>query len=210
MYVKVSGLWRYVYRAIDQYGQVIDVYVSVRRDTHAARRFFADALAATRITPVEVATDRAAVYPAVLEELLPMAHHNTERYRNNRIESDHGRLKHRLRPMRGLKTDQGARTAITGYAFVQNVRRGFYELAVEEPAGSRVAVAFTELARAVSADHAPGVGVDDRRAVHRAVRGGVFGDVGEPQAVPCGQVNTRWTRSSSVAVLTGSRRCLRR
>ena len=39
-YVKVNGVWRYVYRAVDQYGQVIDVLISSRRDAHAARRFF--------------------------------------------------------------------------------------------------------------------------------------------------------------------------
>ena len=47
-YVKVAGRWRYVYRAIDQHGQIIDVYVSARRDTRVARRFFATALARPR------------------------------------------------------------------------------------------------------------------------------------------------------------------
>ena len=148
-YVKVSGRWRYVYRAIDQYGQVIDVYVSPKRDAAAARRFFTRALATTRVTPVEVVTDRAAVYRGVLEDLLPAAQHSTERYRNNRIESDHGRLTQRLRPMRGLKTDLGARTVISGHALVQNIRRGFYELAVEQPAILRTAATFTELTEAV-------------------------------------------------------------
>ena len=95
-------------------------------------------------------TDRAAVYPAVLEELVPAAQHNTERYRNNRIESDDGRLKQRLRPMRGIKTDAGTRTVIAGHALVQNICRGFYELATDQPAAAlRTAVAFTELAHAV-------------------------------------------------------------
>ncbi len=74
---------------------------------------------------------------------------NTERYANNRVEADHGQLKRRLRPMRGLKTDRGAGTVITGHAFIQNIRRGFYELAVDEPAQLRVAAAFTELTHAV-------------------------------------------------------------
>src|SRR5947209_11680652 len=56
--VKVSGRWRYVYRAIDQFGQVIDVYVSPRRDGGAARCFFARALATTKVIPVEVASNR--------------------------------------------------------------------------------------------------------------------------------------------------------
>jgi transposase-like protein len=92
-YVKVSGKWRYVYRAIDQFGQVIDVFVSPRRDVKAARRFFEHAIGTTKVTPVEVVTDRAATYPAVLEELPPAAWHRTDQYANNRIGCDHGQLK---------------------------------------------------------------------------------------------------------------------
>ena len=148
-YVRVAGRWRYVYRAIDQFGQVIDVFVSPRRDAAAARRFFERALGATKITPVEVITDQAATYPGVLEELLPAAWHRTDRYANNGVECDHGRLKARLGPMRGLKQDRSARVVITGHGFVQNLRRGHYELAVEAPVNQRVAVAFDELALAI-------------------------------------------------------------
>ena len=73
--MKVAGQWRYVYRAIDQFGQVIDVFVSAHRDAKAARRFFERAIGATKITPVEVVTDKAPVYLAVLEEFLPAAWH---------------------------------------------------------------------------------------------------------------------------------------
>jgi transposase, IS6 family len=61
-YVKVAGHWTYLYRAVDQYGQVIDVLLSVRRDLAAARRFFTRALRAGTV-PAEVTTDRAPVYP---------------------------------------------------------------------------------------------------------------------------------------------------
>jgi transposase, IS6 family len=88
-YVKVAGRWRYVYRAIDQYGQIIDVYVSARRDTHTARRFFETALG-SHGDPVEVVTDRAPALRTVIDELVPAAFHNIERYANNRIEADHG------------------------------------------------------------------------------------------------------------------------
>jgi transposase-like protein len=115
-YVKVAGSWRYVYRAIDQFGQIIDVFVSSRRDATAARRFFQQAIGTTRMTPMGVVTDRAAAYPAVLDELLPAAWHRTEQYANNRVEAGHGRLKARLRPMRGLKQDRGARAVIAGHA----------------------------------------------------------------------------------------------
>jgi transposase-like protein len=145
-YVKVAGQWRYVYRAVDQFGQVVDVLISAQRDMRAARRFFERAVGTTKVTPGEVTTDQAPVYPAVLEELLPAAWHRTERYGNNRVECDHGRLKARLRPMRGLKQDRSTRVIVAGHGFVQNLRRGHYELAVEELATRRVATAFDELA----------------------------------------------------------------
>jgi IS6 family transposase len=85
----------------------------------------------------------------VLEELLSAAWHRTDQYANNGVECDHGRLKARLRPMRGLKQDHSARVVIAGHARVQNVGRGHDELAVEEPANRRLAVAFDELAVAI-------------------------------------------------------------
>jgi IS6 family transposase len=148
-YVKVNGVWRYVYRAIDQHGQVIDVLVSARRDAAAARRFFTRALKALKTVPVEVVTDAAAVYPAVLADLVPVAWHHVERYANNPVEADHSRLKQRLRPMRGLRTDRTAQTVIAGHAFVQNLRRGHYEIATETPTRLRLGAAFTELATAI-------------------------------------------------------------
>jgi transposase-like protein len=148
-YVKVAGRWRYVYRAIDQFGQVIDIFVSAQRNGRAARRFFERAIGTTKITPVEVITDHAPVYPAVLEELLPAAWHRTDRYANNHIECDHGRLRARLRSMGGLKQDRSARVVIAGHGFVQNLRRGHHQLAVEEPVTRRLAAAFDELALAI-------------------------------------------------------------
>ena len=148
-YVKVNGRWRYVHRAIDQYGQVIDVLVSARRDAEAARQFFQRAMATVKVTPSAVITDAAPVYPAVLDELVPSAWHHVQRYANNPIEADHGQLKRRLRPMRGLRTQRTAQVIIAGHAFVQNLRRGHYEFGTDQPRGLRVVAAFTELAHAI-------------------------------------------------------------
>jgi IS6 family transposase len=148
-YVKVAGRWRYVYRAVDQFGQVIDVFVSPRRDATAARRCFQRAILTTRNQPAGVVTDRAATYPVVLDGLLPAAWHRTDQYANNQLECDHGRLKARRRPMRGRKQDRSANVLIAGHAFVQNLRHGHDELAVEAPATRRVAVAFQELAATI-------------------------------------------------------------
>ena len=144
-YVKVAGRWTYLYRAVDQHGQVIDVLLSERRDGFAARAFFTRALTLGN-TPAEVTTDRAPVYPRVIEELLPNARHILEQYANNLVEADHGRFKARLRPMRGMKRFCSAARIAAGHAFVQNLRRGHYELAIELAPRDRIPAAFAELA----------------------------------------------------------------
>ena len=94
-------------------------------------------------------TDKAGPYLRVLDDLVAAAAHVTEQYDNNPIESDHARLKARLRPMRGLKQFRSAARIAAGHAFVQNLRRGHYELATEVPPPLRLATAFTELAQAM-------------------------------------------------------------
>jgi transposase, IS6 family len=147
-YVKVCGSWRYVYRAVDEQGQVIDVFVSKKRDTKAATRFFASAIGVHGV-PAEVTTDRAPALARAITELLPFALHDTTQYANNRVEADHGRMKARLRPMRGLKRDRNASVVMRGHAFVQNLRRGHYELGVEARPGLNLAAAFDELSLAI-------------------------------------------------------------
>ena len=100
--------------------------------------------------PDEVITDRAAAFANVIAELIPAAAHNTEQYANNRIERDQGRLKARLRPLRGLTTDRTANVIIRGHAFTRNVRRGHNELGVEARHDQlRLASAFSELAAVI-------------------------------------------------------------
>ncbi len=144
-YLKVAGNWAYLYRAVDQHGQVIDVLLSAKRDLAAARRFFTRALRAGTV-PGEVTTDRAPVNPRVLDELVPSALHTMEQCANNPIEADHGRLKARLQPMRGLKCHRSARTLAAGHAFVQNLRRGHYDIATDVPDRHRLRIAFGDLA----------------------------------------------------------------
>ena len=148
-YVKVAGVWRYVYSAADQHGQVIEVSVSERRNVAAATKFF-EAMLAGRDRPREVTTDRAAPLLRVVDDLLPEVLHDTTQYGNNRIECDHGRLKARPRPMRGLGTDRTASVVIRGLAFIQNLKRGRYELGVEaRHEHLRVAAAVDELSAAI-------------------------------------------------------------
>ena len=82
-------------------------------------------------------------------ELIPGALHDTEQYANNRIECDHGRLKVRRRPRRGIKTKRTASTLIRGHAFIQNLRRGHYDLGTETTTRLRIRAAFEELTTAI-------------------------------------------------------------
>ena len=148
-YVKVAGRWRYVYRAVDQFGQVIDVFVTPQRGAKAAR-----AVLRTGLQHHQGDTSGGQDRPS---GNLPgraggpaaggLAPHRAARQQPGR--GRYGRLKSRLRPMRGLKQDRSARVIIAGHVFVQNIRRGHYELAVEVPAGQRLTVAFDDLALAI-------------------------------------------------------------
>ena len=77
-----------MYRAVDQYGQVVEILVSKRRDGDAGRRFFQRALVTLKVTPSELVTDAVAVYLCVLDELFSAAWHHVEQYANNRIEAE--------------------------------------------------------------------------------------------------------------------------
>jgi transposase-like protein len=122
--------------------------VSEKRDLAATHRFFTRALE-HGTCPTEVSTNRAPAYPRAVEELMPAACHIVEQYANNPIKSDHGRLKARLRPMHGLKQLRATRIISAGRTFVQNLRRGHYELGVDAGPRHRLPAVFTELARAI-------------------------------------------------------------
>ena len=109
--------------APDGHGQIVDAYVSPTRDTIAARRFFERASASSATTPRRVITDKAATYPPALAAAVPGVLHRTGRYRTNGIERDHGFLKERLRPMRGLKSVASAAIFMVGHVLMRNIRR---------------------------------------------------------------------------------------
>jgi transposase, IS6 family len=127
-YVKVAGRWGYVYRAIDEYGQVIEVLFQEQRDTAAAAAFFRSALESTGVTPDTVTTDKAAAYPPALAQVLPKVEHLTGKAVQQRIERDHQHLKGRLKVFRGCKTADGAQRFCQAHGFVRNLRQGFYRL----------------------------------------------------------------------------------
>jgi IS6 family transposase len=107
-YARVRERWHYVYRAIDGNGQIVDAYVPPTRDVAAARLIFERAIATSGTTPRRVITDKAATYPPAHAVAVSGVLHRSGRDRTNGIERDHGFLKERLRPMRGLESVSSA------------------------------------------------------------------------------------------------------
>ena len=127
-YVKVAGVWQYVYRAIDEHGQVIDVFVSETRDADAAATFFCRALESTGVTPRLVTTDKAAAYPPALADVLPEVEHERGKMLQQAMERDQQHLKGRYAGMRGFKTGRSAQVFCRAHGFVRNLSDGFYHL----------------------------------------------------------------------------------
>jgi len=102
-YVKISGTWHYLYRAIDSDGNLIDARLSKTRDMAAAKRFFKSAKEVTGRKPERVTTDGHKSYPRAIRVVLGRkVQHRTNRYLNNLIEQDHRGIKQRYYPMRGF------------------------------------------------------------------------------------------------------------
>jgi IS6 family transposase len=133
------------HRAIDQFGQVIDVFVSPQRDAKAARRFVEQAITTTRSRPGGHHRQGGDL-PDRARRVAPGGVASHRQDANHHIEADHGRLTSMLGPMRGLKQVRSAKVVLAGHGLVQDLRRGHDEPAVEEPVIRRVAVAFDELA----------------------------------------------------------------
>jgi transposase, IS6 family len=152
-YVKVAGEWRYVYRAIDEDGQVVDVLLRERRDTAAAVAFFEQALETVGVRPEVVTTDKAAAYPPAVAQVLPEAEHLTGTLEQQRIERVHGHVKSRLRSMRWFKTWGTAALFCRVHGFLRNLLQGFYAWGIvlgdpRRPQAPRLMRAWAELTHA--------------------------------------------------------------
>ena len=109
-YLRVHGQWRYLSRAIDRDGALVDVMLSEHRNLAAAKRFFRSAKAVTGVTPDRVTTDGHDAYPrAIRIGLGSRVWHRTSCYLNNRLEQDHRGVKGRCRPMLGFKSVRSAK-----------------------------------------------------------------------------------------------------
>jgi IS6 family transposase len=154
-YIRIAGHWCYAFRAIDEDGQVIDVYVSPTRDTVAATTFLTQAVESTEVTPTLATTDKAAIYPPALAAVLPEVKHIAGKMVQQRIERDHQHLKGRTRSMRGFQTLPCAQVVCAGHAFMRNLRNAFYDIGrpigdMCHPQALRLVHAWDELTLAVA------------------------------------------------------------
>jgi transposase-like protein len=102
-HIKVHGKWCYLYRAIDSEGNLVDSWLSEKRDMNAAKEFFKQAVAVVGHTPEHVTTDGHRSYPRAIRETIGNeVAHRTNVYLNNRIEQDHRGMKQRYYPMHGF------------------------------------------------------------------------------------------------------------
>ena len=131
-YVKVRGEWTYLYRALDKYGNTIDFYISPTRSAKAAKRFLGKTLSGLKDweKPKIINTDEAPTYGIAISELKTegkcpetTAHRQVE-YLNNVVETDHGKLKQLIRPVRGFKTLKTAYATIRGFEVMRALRKG--------------------------------------------------------------------------------------
>jgi transposase-like protein len=145
-YVRLQGCWTYVYRAIDEDGQVVDAYFSQRRNAKAAQMFLERAIDKTGVKPERVTTDKATCSPPALRIVLPDVEQRTSKFLNNGIERDHGHLKQCLYLMRGCKQTASADIIARGHALIHNLRNGFSSLTLGVPVNLRIVVAWSQLA----------------------------------------------------------------
>jgi transposase-like protein len=138
-YVKVAGRWGYLYRVIDESGQVVEVLFQQQRDTEAAVAFFRTALENTGVTPQAVTTDKAAAYPPARAEVLPEVEPLRGKAVQQSIERDHQHLTGRLKVFRGCKTAGGAPRFCPAHGLLGNLQNGFYRLgAVSQDANDAI------------------------------------------------------------------------
>ena len=121
VFVKINGKQQYLWRAVDQDGEVVDVYLQARRYGAAAKRFFRRLMRNHGGEPRTIVTDKLRSYGVAHRELMPDVTHNTERYANNRAEQSHESTRVRERGMRKFKSPNQAQRFLSAHAAVYNL-----------------------------------------------------------------------------------------
>ncbi|PWI06334.1 IS6 family transposase [Streptomyces sp. NWU339] len=116
VFVRINGERKYLWRAVDQDGNVLDILVQSRRDKAAARRFFRHLMKKTRAVPRMVVTDRFRSYVAAHREVMPSVEHRQSKYLNNRAENSHQPTRQRERAMKGFRSVGGAQRFLSAFS----------------------------------------------------------------------------------------------
>jgi IS6 family transposase len=130
-YIKVKGIWLYLYRAVDSHGNPLEVLLSATRDAQAAKRFFTKALGASHtVTPRVITVDKNPAYPKALTELKEEGTLPTQstlrqvKYLNNIVEQDHRFIKRLVKPGLGFFSFETAWRTLQGYEAMHMIRKG--------------------------------------------------------------------------------------
>ena len=121
VFVKINGKQQYLWRAVDQDGEVVDVYLQAKRDGKAAKRFFKRLLRGHGQEPRKIVTDKLRSYGVAHRELIPDTIHSTQQYENNRAEQSHEATRMRERSMRKFKSVKQAQRFLGAHAAVHNL-----------------------------------------------------------------------------------------
>ena len=116
VFVKINGVTHYLWRAVDQHGNVLDVLVQSRRNTQAAKRFFGKLLKGLQYVPRVLVTDKLASYGAAARELMASVTHRQSKYLNNRAENSHQPTRQRERAMKRFKSVRHAQRFLSAFS----------------------------------------------------------------------------------------------
>ncbi|MEH0449955.1 IS6 family transposase [Streptomyces sp. B21-102] len=115
-FIKINGVQRYLWRTVDQDGNVLEILVQNRRDKAAARRFFRRLMKQSRTVPRVVVTDKLRSYGAARREVMPCVEHRESKYLNNRAENSHQPTRQRERAMKGFRSMGGAQRSLSAFS----------------------------------------------------------------------------------------------
>ena len=150
VFVKINGNQHYLWRAVDQDGDVVDVYLQAKRDGAAAKRFFKRLLRSYGDEPRKVVTDKLRSYGVAHRELIPETIHSTKQYENNRAEQSHEATRVRERGMRRFKSVKQAQRFLGAHAAVSNLfNLGRHLVGAQHYRDLRIS-AFTDWSKAVA------------------------------------------------------------
>jgi len=122
VFINIRGERHYLWRAVDQDGDIVDILVQKRRDSRAAKRFFKRLLASNRNQkPRTIVSDKLGSYGVAHRELMRESRHDTSQYHNNRSESSHQPTRVRERQMRRFKSMRQAQHFLNIHSSVYNL-----------------------------------------------------------------------------------------